>query len=517
MARSEKTSGVQKEPYPFMYFTSVNRRVEPYIMKDDELWDSVNFWTYLKVGGKSVRPGLTPFLNQVDSDAVKGLFYVKFPSGNVRLARLSGGKIYAVDPNSAANWGTADHTLASSGVFNSPEYAILTGTAHIVDKLSSTDYRYLEWTNSAGTDTITQRSTTSGTDPVVPYNAKTVVQFHRRIYAGHVYDGTNEFKSMLSWSSIDYVNKGNPSSPWTTETSLVDTTKASSRNVDRDYKGNILKITNINDRLNVYKDEGIYRYNEVQLFEIFGLSPIEGSIATLEETKQDIFFTNEGFFKTDGKESIPIGNGWYEVIKEILHNGIDPTKIHSFAANFLYFCYLGDITYDGKTLANACFVYNAFYDELSLWSFAKDLTTFGYFVDTNKEKIIVCGDDDGYTYKLDFWADSDAGDPIHSYFITKSFHYDSPYLNNTIAEIHGFISKGSVIEILADTDFSDKWKSVLTIGKDTSASRIDTSVLGYFKTVRFKFLWNGVGKRPDVYGIIPIVDQTAERNLDGKK
>lgn len=503
----------EEKAYPMMYFTSVNRRTSPYLMKDDELWDAVNFWTERRIGEKRARPGLTLFLDRVDTSAVKGFAYVKFQNTYKRLARFSGNKIYAIDPDSATSWGAADHTLAS-GNFNKPDYTTLAAKVHIVDRISDTNSPYIHWTNSAGSDSFTETNDVSGGDLVVPYSGATITTFHRRVYNGNVWDrATNIYRSRISWSSIDYVNNGSdPASPYVTDD--TDITTANFRNIDLDYKGTILKLTNINDRLNIYKEEGIYRYNESSVFELFGLSPIAGSIATMQETKEDFFFTNEGFFKTDGQTTTPIGDGWYPIIKEILENGITASKIHSYAVNFLYFCYMGDVTYEGKTLANACFVYNAFYDEMNLFSFNPDITAIGHYVNSSMEKVIIMGDSNGYTYKFDYTADTDNGVENQAYFQTKHYFFDSPHLKDLLSGLHSFANKGSGMKVSIIKDFGDNPINVGDVEKFFGDDKMDTNRLGYFKTISFKFYWSGKGKRPSLYGILPLIQQTSERDDD---
>lgn len=496
---------------PHMVFGSVNRRTNPYLMKDDDLWDSLNFWTENKIGEKKARPGLTAILNNPDSSAVKGFAYVKFPNGYKRLARFSSNKIYAIDPDSATTWGTADHTLAA-GNFVRPEYAVLSGKAHIVDRITTTNSPYIHWTNSAGTDSFTETNYVSSGNLVTPYSGSHIVPFHRRIFTGDVWDrSTNIYGSRISWSTIDYVDAlSSPASPWSIDDEDVST--ANFRNVDIDYRGKIIKLTNINDRLNIYKEEGIYRYNESQMFDIFGLSPLEGTITTMDETKQDFFLTNEGFFKTDGKQTQAVGDGWYPYIKEMFANGIDTTKFHSYAVNFLYFCYMGNVSYAGKTIANACFVYNAYYDELSLWSFAKNITAIGHYVNSSKEKVIIMGDTNGVTYKLDYTASSDAGSVYGGFFRSKYFHYDDPKMQDLITELAGFGLPSSSIKILLDRDFMNEPKEVGEIRDYCNIMKIDPNKFGFFRTLAYQFSWDGTGARPSVYGIMPTLQVTSERD-----
>lgn len=492
-----------------MYYTDVDRRSNPYTVSDSKLRDSINFWTEDLIGAKTVRPGLTAFLNAVDADPVTGLKYVKFPNGQKRLARFSGGKIYAVDPNTAENWGTADYTDAVND-FVSPEMAILSGKVSIVDRISSSVYKYIEWTNSAGTDTLTNASYTSGTQTVIPFQAKTITQYHRRIYTGGQFNTPNEYKSRLAWSSLEYANKGSdPASPWTTDD--TDTTYANYRNIDTDYRGGILKVTNINDRINIYKEGGIYRYNESSVMDIFGLSPIDGSIATMDETKEDFFLTNEGFFKTDGQSTSTIGSGWYPLIKQMFRNGLTLASVHSYAINFLYFCYLGDVTYDGKTVANACFVYNSYYDELSLWSFAFNITSIGHYTNSGGEKVIVMGDENGKTYKLDYSSSTDAASPIHAMLRTKYYFFSKLRNYNQSREIQAFATPGSEMQLALDRDFRDEYKEVIQLtGDQESEIKFDWGKLGRFKSLSMEVFWNGAGSRPTWYGAILDTVQTSQ-------
>lgn len=499
----EPDDNIKGMEFPVMYIGNVNRRVNPYAMQDSELWDEVNWWTERTIGAKKVRPGLTRLFNQVDSNPVKGLFYVKFPGGSKRLVRLSGKSIYAIDPNSASTWGSAKITLTASGQWKRPDYTILAGKIHIVDKVTSNDFHYVEGNAS---DSYSDTNYVAGTPDVeLPYKAATVAQFHRRIYVADPYDGSNEFASMLSWSSIDYLDKGSGATPnpWVTETTLIDVTYSSNREIDEDYNGNIFKLTNINDRLNIYKDEAIYRYNESQVFMLFGMSPIPGSVSTMKETLEDYFLTNEGFFKTDGNTITPLGQGWYDQIRQIFSNGIDLTKVCSGARNFLYFCFVGDVSYDGQTITNACFVYNIYTDELSLWSLGYQITSFGYYVNTSGDNVIVMGDVNGYVYELDYSANDDEGIPIKASFQTKYFYYDDPKNDNQLSSLHGFSIKGSEVEVYVDRDFSKNFQPYLTIDDRVVRSKKDLNEIGRFKSISYRFMWNGKGDRPEVYGFIP--------------
>ena len=490
--------------YPFFNFSSVNRRVNPVLLKDDELLDLVNFYSP-KLGAKRVRYGYEVFLNNPDNSPVKSLVYVKFPNPSFgkKLIRFSSNKIYAVDPNSASSWGSSLYTHSVN--FNRPEATVLAGKVHIVDQTSSASY-YIEYNGS----TFTNTNYTSGTDVVVPHRAKTITTYHRRVYVGNSYYPPDFHRSRISWSSIDYVNKGtSPASPFT----IVDDdiSSANYRTIDMDYKGNIIKLTNINDRLNIYKEEGIYRYNESSVFILFGLSPYDGSIATMEETREDFFLTNEGFFKTDGQKTVPIGVGWYPIIKKILKNGIDTSKITSYAVNFKYYCYLGNITYDGVTKTNALFVYDALIDEMWLWSLSHDVTCFGHYVDSSGDKRLLFGSSNGYVYRFNESLSKDAGVPYQAYFTTKYFFFNDPTVYKKIDNIYGFTGVGQEIEVYADVDYNNSYKPLLSISGYHSTSRINYDELEAFREISFKIQWNGVGERPLFKGFIISFKSLSER------
>lgn len=500
-----------EQKFPYLWFTSVNRRVNPFTMKDDELLDLVN-WYSDKIGSKTVRPGLTPFLDQIDGNAVKHLYYAKFPNGNKRLLRFSGSKIYAVDPTTANTWGSSIFT--NSGNFTNPESVILAAKIHTVDQDGSGVGKYFEYNSS----TVTETTYTSSSDVVIPHKGSTITVLHRRIYVGKPYYSPNTYRSRLSWSSIDYVNKGTtPATAWTTDAN--DVSSSNFRDIDIDYKGNILKLTNINDSINIYKENGIYRYNESLVYLLFGASPFAGSIATMEEVNEDFFFTNEGFYRTTGRTVAynstisvkPVAEGWLPIIKQILHNGIDTTKVTSFAANYQYFCYMGDVTYDGNTVRNACFVYDARLDEMWLWSFAYDISCFGSYTNTSGDKVILLGDVNGNVYKLDYYANDDAGQPIQAYFIHKYLYFDNPVLFKNQTELYMFSTPGVELELLFDKDYKNQYESVGTISGYASSKRLGYDKIGQFQALSAKILWNGKGVRPTFNGYISNIKFGSER------
>jgi len=680
----------ESKKYPFMFFTDVNRRVNPYVMKDNELFDSINFWTEDHLGAKKVRPGYTKFLDQMTAvvvsdkyseanqntsnrvysytnndyhatgqsfmgnggvlnaanfflsktgsptgngvakiyahtgtygtsslptgsalatsdnfdvstlssstpalitlkfsgvnkitltnntpyivtfeysggsnndwvniykdtttptaagnevrfedvsswvavsgedccfyvftelaEPVTGLFYMKFPDQTKRLVATAGASIFAVDPTTASSWGSPKLSIYSGNPFLRPEATSLNALIHIVSQMSPTDSHYIEGTSG---DVYTDTTYTSGTDPVVPYRALTCCTYHRRVYVGSPYD-TSLYASEICYSSIDYQAKGSdPASPWTTQATLSDYSFAFNLPVDKDYHGSVLHLTSINDRCLVYKEEAIYVWNETSILDVFGISPIQGSIATMQETKEDYFLTNEGFFKCDGQKVSPVGEGWYEMIKQIFRNTdvvLDPTKIISYAGNFLYFCFLGDVGYDGNTIKNACFVYNAYYNEMYLWSMGHQITAIGSYINAQKDKVFVFGDVNGNTYQLDYTANDDYGTSIQAHFDTKYFFFDSPESYNEIRELYNFATKGSGMEVSVDRDFARSY-DVPYAQLDTiqSKDKKDPSITGQFKTLSFRVSWNGKGARPEFYGMIAGIWQASERKESTRK
>jgi len=499
---------ISDKKYPYFYWGKVNRVTNPYLMKDEELYDLVNFYT-TELGSKKVRPGLTPYLNQADTSKVVHLSYSKLADAGKKLLRFSGNKVYAVDPTSASSWGSSIYT--NSVNWDRPESVAFASKVHIVDQHTSSG-QYLEYNGSS----ITERTTTSGTDTVVPYKGKTIVVYHGRVYVANSYY-SQFYRSYVSFSSVDYVDKGtSPSSPWTTLSD--DPASANYFPVDIDYKGSILKLTNINDRLNIYKEEGVYRFNEESLFAVFGVAPIDNTISTMEETREDYFLTSEGFYKSDGNTVSPVGEGWYLIIKEILKNGIDTSKVFSGSANYNYYCYLGNVTYDGQTLANACFVYNARYDEMWLWSFGQELSCFGYYIDNNGRKVTLFGSASGKVYKLDEDATTDDGTPIFAYFRSKYYYFDDLTLWNYLSEIYPYTRQNtSGVKILVDRDFQNDYQELNVDFDRKDSSKIDYDSIGRFKSLSIKVAYDGKGKQPVIDGFVFDVKEFGEPKVtEGK-
>jgi hypothetical protein len=508
--------------YPYMFFTQVNRRVNPYSMQDFELFDSVNWWTERRVGAKKVRPGYKVVFDNPDSQPVKGLFYEKFPNGTRRLVRVSGKYIYAIDPLVATSFGSAKLTLSSGHAFVRPEAAVLNNLIHIVSKVSSTEFHYVE---GGPTDTYTDTNYTSGTDPVVPYKALTCVMYHRRIYTADNYD-TSEYSSFFSYSTVDYVNDGtSPASPWSSQAVAVDPSWAYNTPVDKDSAGQILKLTSINDKLQIYKEHGIYMYtdNPPTIFNIFGLGAIQGSIATMQNTKQDYFLTNEGFFVSDGNSVKQVGEGWYDHIKQMFQNTsvvLDPTQIHSFSVGFLYFCYLGTVGYDGRILQNACFVFNAYYNEMYLFNFGHHITCFGSYPTATQDDAILLGDVNGNVYQFDFTdtTNSDATVPISAWFDSKYYYFDAPETKNQLQAVYSYGTLGSEVTLMVDKDYRREYKySASDVVKFGSKAGVDPSDVGFFKCLSIRFQWNGAGVRPEVWGAEPDVVQKSDQESVSKR
>ena len=94
-------------------FKGINTRVQPFELRDGDLFRCVNLYTD-QIGAKKKRPGYTSFLGTADGSQVQSMFHWESEDQSKRfLYRASGSSLYYYD----YGVGTADWTLCGNEPF----------------------------------------------------------------------------------------------------------------------------------------------------------------------------------------------------------------------------------------------------------------------------------------------------------------------------------------------------------------------------------------------------------------
>jgi hypothetical protein len=416
----------------FYHFEGINRDVNPLESKDSDLLSSINWYSY-RYGSKKVRFGYTPFLDAVDSSQVRNIIYYNLPSGT-GLLRVSGGNIYKYTGSGNA-WGTPVKT----GITESKKWcsASLDGSIPYLHLGNDTDgywtfdnNNFKHWTGA--------------------YTTKPSVMAS---WQSRIFMDLNKRSLVESAISFD-LNGGYQTDPFTINNN--DPAGGGSVSLNAGAQGGIIDITSSVDRINIYKQFGAIRYNGQQFMNF----PYSGHILAIAPTKEnvDYILADNGIYKNNGSSIAPSDFGIMQIIQDTIQaHGI--TNPIGFSFNDLTIFFIGTIRIgqgDGAIdVQNGCLVHHERYDLWDVWSLGHQMTSFGSYIDSNNNPIMLSGDVNGNIYSWGEQYSSDAGIPI-SYHLRTAYHNFGDYSNTKFPDRYYFsILNADSITMSCATDYSD--------------------------------------------------------------
>lgn len=461
----------------FYNIGGLNRDVNPILNKDSDLLDCVNFYTR-RVGAKKVRFGYKKFLDAIDNQPVRNLIYYNLPLEK-GVFRYSNKKLYKY-LFSGNTWGSSVRTLTSDVVLAN---AILGGSVPYLHLSNSTDgYLTYDFTN--------QFKAWSGS-----YTPKAafLAAWQSRIFA-------DVNKLSLAESAISFdLNTGYTTDPFTINNN--DPAGGGTVTIDSGNNGQIVAITASIDRIQIYKQLGIYRFNGTTFMKL----PFFGNILGVCSTKNnvDYILATNGIWRNDGQKIEQADFG----IRTILQDTIEAYGITNpvcFSFGNLTFFFVGNIKI-GKgngsyTVANGCFVHDEVYDEWFIWGLGHQMTAFGYYIDpTTNQPVMLSGDVNGNTYSWGEQYSADDTKPI-VYKLRQAYHtFESPS-KNKIPDRYAISSdQADGVQLSIAKDFSDEYKVEETFKDGMIRKGKITGVL-QFKAISFQIEGSTKTNRPEFFG-----------------
>lgn len=431
-------------------FGGMVRNISPFQVKAGDLKLILNWNCDTEIGALNVRPGYATFLDNPDSQPVQALIPFIDKTDTLTLFRVSGTSIYKW--TSGPTWGSSVKTVAGNtntiyddtGVTYNDPNMIYDGTVIGGLRMSYVSYyNKLFFANGADPlfyydpDTTTFTTVTTG---VVPTDCKFLEVFQNRVFVA----GTYEAPSRLYFSRVY------DGTDWTIDP--TDASAASSIDVDPEFGGSIVGIKNVNNRLDIYKEHGMYRWDGITLVRV----PTNES-ATSSYSISDIeglnYFTNrDSMFSYDGTQPSDIGFPNNDIIKGI--SGTVFSDLQSASFDFRYYLAVGNITdQDGNSYTNAVIVYDRRLNHFYLYSFYDNPYCWGVWVDpTTLENNLYFGDNTGQVYIFDDEATSDNGHAIHARIETHLNHFGYPEMTKDYAWLYPFFKQGMGTKIFYSLD-----------------------------------------------------------------
>lgn len=424
-------------PFRYYAFGGMNRDVNPLLMKDSDVSLALNFYTN-KFGAKKVRFGYTQLLDQIDSSSVRNLIYYKMPNGNKGILRVSNSKIYNYT-FTGSTWGASVRSVGADGV---QAVATLAGASPYVHLSNSTD-GYYTWNGSAFAD-WNGANTPSATF---------LASWNSRVFAD-----VNKLSLAQSAVSFD-TNAGYTTDPFTVNSN--DPAGGGTVTISAGKNGTIVGLTSSVDRVNIYKETGVMRYNGVGFFQVPYFGGIFQNAIAPTKNNVDLFLASNGVYRNNGSVAEPASFGVDSVIRDTLRvHGI--TNPVGFSFDDLTIFFIGTIRVgtgdQAIDVTNACLVHHERYDEWYIWSLGHKMTCFGSYTDpdTNEPRLI-SGDENGNTYVWGEGYASDNGKAINYRLRTKYWDFGAPDMTKIPERYIASFAPGAGATVEFAADYSDEY------------------------------------------------------------
>lgn len=534
----------------FYNLSAINKDVNPFMAKTSELTYVKNFYSRI-YGAKKVRFGYGKLLDNPDESAVKSL--IPYDLGDKKgLLRYSDKKLYNADMSDGQDWLTTTSWGSMIKEFSEDSplpYATLMGTSLFLHIGNKTDGYYTwdgttfkrqrgtyvpsptalaSWNSRIFADvnelTLAQSAisfdlngySVTGTASVV--NGDATVTGANTLFNADLTTITSLLIEGVSYRiasitdnthlELDIPYAGASASGLTLKTSYSadpfflnsnDPAGGGTSPMTAGRDGKIIKITSSSDRINIYKQYGVYRYNGQSFFRM----PFTGHILDVCTSKDDIdyIFTSQGIYKNNGSSIEPADMGINTIILDTFRDiGVQLPKSVS-VGNYTVF-YVGTIKVGRDTIQNAAFVHHERWDIWDIWEMGHAMTCFGYYDDPNtNERIMVSGDANGNTYKWGEEYSSDDGEPINYDMRTHYNVFEDPYRDKIADRYSLAVDNWNGATIQFATDFKDDYygkeqgASVGYLTKDYFNEKIRT-----FQALAIRVFGSTTSNRPEVHG-----------------
>lgn len=414
-----------KNEYPVLTNLGMNRNVAHFNIMLGE-WRLIKNADVDKVGRVKKRQGYVKFLNVPDANK-EVLSMIPFDLGGTRKMIMinAAGKLYAAATN-AASWGTA----------------ILTG-------LSTTarwGYTYMQDDDGnnymiLGNGTETYKTADAATFSAVSGAplAKYWATYQQRVYAA----GVAASPHTLFWSSIGDITDWSPTPP----------SDSSSTDIEAGYKGVLMGIYNSNDRIVMWKERMMKRWNEEIMKTIktswgteapYSLADIDGNVFS---------YDREAIRLYDGNEHVPISFYIDDLIKGASNTAANLQRRFGLVFNKKYYLNIGTVTdEDGKSITNGMIVYDYEKNMFVIYSFADVMTAGAKLIDTNSDEQVYFGDSLGQCYKM-FTGDVDDDTDIEMVLESHIFYPQGIAVDIEPLEMHFNCENPDRMKVFVGADF----------------------------------------------------------------
>lgn len=357
----------------------INRNVSPLLPILGE-WKLIVNADIDKVGVASKRDGYVKFLNAPDASEILNLIPFNVGSINRIIMINAAGKLYSALATDST-WGTAKLTgLSTSKRWGYTIMSDDSGNMYMILGNGSVVYKTADGVNF---------SSVSGA-PLARY----WTQLFQRVYAS----GVDADPDVLHWCSVGDL----------TDWSVVAPSDSASLNIDKFDGGTIQNIRALNDRVVIWKNRKIKRWDEEYLKTVMASAGLDAPYSLADIDGMSFTFDREAIRLYDGNYPQNISEPIKDLIYGISKSATNLQRICGEVFKNRYYLSVGDITdEDSNTITNAWIVYDFIKNMFWLYSLADHTTAIAKFINgTTGEQNLYFGDVNGQCYKM-FSGDMD--------------------------------------------------------------------------------------------------------------
>ncbi len=334
-----------------------------------------------KIGTVRKRLGYKKILDTPDSSEVLSLIPYEIGNAGKMIMINASGNAYASDTLTvgSGSWGTA----IAIGLSTTERWGwtVLNGYLFLGNGIVSQKTDGIAFTDVVGM-------------PIFRY-ATTLFQ---RLYCS----GVTASPSTLFWSETG------DGTGW----SEVAPADASSTDIEKDWKGNIRAIGFSNDRILIYKDRMMKRWDDEYMRTIMDSDGIEASYSLSDIEGMLLYLNHNSISIYDGDAPKEISFPIWSIINSIDFSDTNKNRICGEVFQKKYYLSVGDVKLDdGTIVTNAVIVYDFRYNIFSIYSLAHRMTAMSKILTTAGEEKLYMGDINGNVYEM-FNGNDDDGEDI---------------------------------------------------------------------------------------------------------
>jgi hypothetical protein len=326
--------------------------------------------------------------------------------------------------------------------------------------------------------------------------AKYIKQYHARIYLAYVVTGGTTYPSRITYSNLP---DGSPMTlTWDDTTNYFDVATDD---------GDVIKALEVNsDRLLIFKENSLYRYDDSNLYQVPGAPGTVSQRSVKNIEGWTLYLHSTGVYGYDGATSKLLSRRIKDIIEGISTKNF--TNACAYVKGDHYYLYLGDIVNNkvGLTINNCLLDYdiskNAFTwktlekDPLIFFEYRDDRSGVTYndatltYNDSNTtynglisaEQRIYFGDIAGGVYEVDSGRSFDGTD-ISFLIETKDFYLDYPSNWKLFQKVNVLVNSGKGVMIQYRLDDKD-WQTLGKVDKTQTELIFPSAARG--QRIRFR-------------------------------